>query len=154
MVLTFVQDCPASSISAFQSSMQSRRPTERYGITHTQYPWPDRSSRHADLLQVRRTPASTIDAGGELQTSLSSVKATPPTFVQACSILDLNPSRPVLELEPAALPSDRPAAAVRTLKPWQVRMLARERPMEQSKLSLWLLADEIALRKRSRRSPI
>lgn len=78
---------------------------------------------------------------------MNAIRATPPTFVQACSILDLDSSRPVLELVPGTFPSKRPAEAVRTFKPWQVRILAWASPMEQSELDVWLLADEMGLRK-------
>ena len=82
-----------------------------------------------------------------LQTTLNTVSTTPPTFAEACSTLNMDPSRPILELITDALPADRSATAVRALKPWQVQFLVWARLMEQSKLCAWLLADEMGLGK-------
>ena len=83
----------------------------------------------------------------KLQTTLNAVSATPPTFPEACSTLNMDPSRPILELIRDALPADGPATTVRALKPWQVQFLAWARLMEQSELHAWLLADEMGLGK-------
>ena len=82
-----------------------------------------------------------------LQTTLDTVSTIPPTFSEACSSLNVDQSRPILELITDASPANRPATAVRALKPWQVQFLVWDGLIEQSEWCAWLLVDEMGIGK-------
>ena len=94
--------------------------------------------QHEQMLKHDATEQTLADEGGDqnpnvddfrksyidLQAQLNAVSTTLPTFVDTCATLGMDPSRPILEPIPTAIPTNAPAATVRTLKPWQVQFLA------------------------------